>query len=175
MPAVILRSWQNQGLGATFGQQGNAWRQQADWRTRAQIHIKGVSNRNIDCCFGKQSFHFWTNSANFDVFSLVRMDGLVIKTQSIPWRGVLALIGGFLIQVEIQIQIQIQIQIHNRMCYQPKICFNLIIFFIPAFTWVLLLLWQHDDIPHILHEVTFYSQDLNPFQNAHPGTTVLQT
>ena len=50
------------------------------------------------------------------------------------------------------------------MCYQPKICFNLIIFFIPAFTWVLLLLWQHDDIPHILHEVTFYSQDLNPFQ-----------
>ena len=27
------------------------------------------------------------------------MDGLVTKTRSIPWRGVLALIGGFLIQV----------------------------------------------------------------------------
>ena len=31
--------------------------------------------------------------------SLLGMDGLVTKTRSIPWRGVLALIGGFLIQV----------------------------------------------------------------------------
>ena len=37
--------------------------------------------------------------------SLVTMDGLVTKTRSIPWRGVLALIGGFLIQVYIHAQI----------------------------------------------------------------------
>jgi len=29
------------------------------------------------------------------------MDGLVTKTRSIPWRGVLALIGGFLIQLSL--------------------------------------------------------------------------
>ena len=68
------------------------------------------------------------------------MDGLVTKTRSIPWRGVLALIGGFLIQV-------------RGFVHFDQICFA--IFFILALPWLLLLVWQHDDLSYILHEVSF--------------------
>ena len=33
--------------------------------------------------------------------------------------------------------------------------------FISAFTWLFLLFWQHDDISHILHEVTFIISQQN--------------
>ena len=68
------------------------------------------------------------------------MDGLVTKTRSIPWRGVLALIGGFLIQV-------------RGFVHFDQICFA--IFFILALPWLFLLVWQHDDLSHIVHEVSF--------------------
>ena len=46
------------------------------------------------------------------------MDGLVTKTRSIPWRGVLALIGGFLIQVRVLVHfIQVRIFVHfDQIC-----------------------------------------------------------
>ena len=47
------------------------------------------------------------------------MDGLVTKTRSIPWRGVLALIGGFLIQVG---QKKLSIPGQNKSQKVHKIC-----------------------------------------------------
>ena len=70
------------------------------------------------------------------------MDGLVTKTRSIPWRGVLALIGGFLIQVG-QKKLSISGQKKVRKCTDLS----------SALTRLLLLFWQHDDLPHFLHEV----------------------
>ena len=68
------------------------------------------------------------------------MDGLVTKTRSIPWRGVLALIGGFLIQV-------VQKNEHSKKKSESAHVSS-------ALTRILLLFWQHDDLPHFLHEVT---------------------
>ena len=75
------------------------------------------------------------------------MDGLVTKTRSIPWRGVLALIGGFLIQVCVFVHF-VQVCLFTL----KKI---LVILFISALSWLFLLVWQHDDLSYILHEVSF--------------------